>query len=1392
MMRALPFTRISALLLLAAALVALAVLLAHSSSQPAGAQSASSLRQIEVGQSHACALDSGGRVTCWGDDAGGRVSDWGRWRYQNERFSQVSAGSFLTCGIKTNGSVMCWGYPELETGAHAESTNEDWDTWTARTTQTGYTGWVNTPPETVKFRAGSLSVGNYHACAIKTDGTMACWGKAGDDRLVIPTDSGAAITDWLMVEAGFAHACGIRGTDLSEGGSVTCWGRMSHNRSAGPSGAGPFIDVTLALYNGCALAADGSVECWGGHSGYNTFIHPQDPDQRAVNTQVNTAPAGVTFTSIEMSTTELYGCGLGTKAGEEGQRVYCWGWAFAYPPQTDAQGGVFERLSVGSFVNCAVDAGNYLTCWGIGDHGVTRPPVGAFTQTDGGVNFSCAVKSDGSVVCWGNDGNWVVRETPSTGTFTKVAADNTHACAIKTDGTVQCWGGVFLQGSQYLRYLHAAVPSAEASTTFTDIDAGPDLTCGVKTDGTLVCWGGNATPDSHNRLTVPSGSFSRVAVGATHVCAIKSDDKSIECWGEAVFFDRDGDGTPDDIGGKGNHTSTTPPSGAHAYVDITAGEGHTCAIRDDGKAVCWGYHSDGRYAVPGWGSDAQGFGNVNYADIATGGNPNCAIRQSDGKLDCWNTEKSQYLPSAEIRAMSGFKSLGAGSLHMCAIRSDNGLVCWGAGAVIPYPTAYWPPVTVWNAELTDRDLGEDKSGCDNTHATEANHCSEALTDDDLVIEGVNYGITRMYHDPAEFNADYDGLKTRENFFITFDSPLPESFRTNRLCIAPYSLTFGGNGFNSGDGRTMHWWGVNHLRFSEGRSASVRFSPGQDCHLTIPTTFPTATATATATPIATPPDMPDDFTVEPSASGNAAMLSWTAPASPSPVTGYIIDISDSPDGDSRTDDRTVGGGVTTWTHTGLSGGDVKFYRVRARNRAGAGEWTGWQSVGAGPGAPGSLRARANGPSEIVLTWRAASSRDVAIFQYEIEYSDTSASEGYWWLALTAVEGLRHVDERLTPGDTRYYRVRATTLEPNVPAGAWSNVASATTSEAGPAPPANVEAQADGETRIRLTWTASSNASSYHVEHSTDGATWDSERTRHTGTCSVGGQTLPCYTDSGLLSGTTHWYRVAGVNRSGAAGEWSGPVSATTDGDPTEPPGQPQDLRITSVSGRQVSLSWDPPQDDGGSRVTGYEYMAESACVHDPGNICQVIKPTRTSGTSATVTVPNVKGQYEFSVRALNAAGAGWWTQSVNQHIDPQRTWRVTLSPSSLRVDEGGEATYRVRLTSDPGRPVMVALWWDGDPDVGNTLSYQQFKWLLPSNYQNPDIYLDPEFTGPWNVGVTITVTADEDADSENGTAEIHNTVHYVPCADLGSPAGCVDDPEDTGITARLTATERDND
>lgn len=652
------------------------------------------LRAVEAGRNHACALDLRGAVICWGEDAAGQVSDHGRWRYRSLRFAQVSAGSVFSCGIETSGSVFCWGYPELPNGGSAEHDRRNWQEWEAEP-DPEYEGWVDPPTGEVKFRPGSLSVGNLHACAIKENGELACWGKAGDARLVVPSgDVGAAITDWTTVEAGWAHACAIRA-----GGSVVCFGRTTHNRADGPEGDGPFTEVTLGVYNGCALAEDGSVECWGGRLGRDLL-----------NWLINTPPPDVKFRAIEMSTTQFYSCGIveveadeesdseaeqetgaddeqeadaGESEDDVADNIQCWGPVInnSELPRKTPPDGAFASISVGSANSYALDAAGRIERWGDSVSNLFQPPEGVFTEVDGGVDFSCALKDDQSIVCWGGDNAQQQLDAPE-GEFATLAVGDTHACAITTDERAVCWGGVIGDPPR----TH---PSARARLgRFSSIDAGPDLTCGIRASpyggSGMECWGST----DHDRYIEPDGAFDQVAVGASHVCALRTN-RSVVCWGETLFFDGDGDGRPDDLDGHGYHTTTTPPRGNHRYTEISAGESHTCAIRADGLGVCWGYHADDRNQLTGADKSSRGFGTEEYVDIATGGPTNCAIRASDGSLDCWNASRPQYLPGREVLAMTGLQSLGAGASHMCAIDRDGGLVCWGAGsALIPQPTDF--------------------------------------------------------------------------------------------------------------------------------------------------------------------------------------------------------------------------------------------------------------------------------------------------------------------------------------------------------------------------------------------------------------------------------------------------------------------------------------------------------------------------------------------------------------------------------------------------------------------------------------------------------------------------------------------------------------------------------
>lgn len=67
----------------------------------------------------------------------------------------------------------------------------------------------------------------------------------------------------------------------------------------------------------------------------------------------------------------------------------------------------------------------------------------------------------------------------------------------------------------------------------------------------------------------PSGTFTKVAVGDQHACAIRADGRLL-CWGT------DGDGR------------APPGPSQDTFVDVSAGSKHTCAVRSDGKMLCWG------------------------------------------------------------------------------------------------------------------------------------------------------------------------------------------------------------------------------------------------------------------------------------------------------------------------------------------------------------------------------------------------------------------------------------------------------------------------------------------------------------------------------------------------------------------------------------------------------------------------------------------------------------------------------------------------------------------------------------------------------------------------------------------------------------------------------------
>ena len=407
-------------------------------------------------------------------------------------------------------------------------------------------------------------------------------------------------------------------------------------------------------------------------------------------------------------------------------------------------------------------------------------------------------------------------------------------------------------------------------------------------------------------------------------------------------------------------------------------------------------------------------------------------------------------------------------------------------------------------------------------------------------------------------------------------------------------------------------------------------------------------------------------------------------------------------------------------------------------------------------------------------------------------------------MVAVDLMQNMYVDLQGNVNQSYRVRAVN-EFGVP-GPWSSPAGGA-AQGLTAPDGLSATPVEGGRRIDLRWSAPPAVSDahYRIDHTDNGAgPWSVLATVHDGTA---------YVHDGLAPQTTHYYRVAAV-QSDVMSAWVY-VQATT-GSETEDvgplvltvPSEPRNLRFSSVERTSVTLVWEPPADDGGRPVTGYEYWVIGPC--DTGNYCDVVPPTRVSGTSRAISGLTREGHYDFQVRALNEVGPGAWSQGIVKTVNappPDSApggGRVVFSPSRVTVPEGGSATYRVKLTSSPDQPLWVALVWDGDYDMGTELPGEQFKTLLPSGYDVSGLIGKhcPNAHGvydwatkafAWNVGVPITVTALEDDDRENGRLFIEHDIFTVPAACLGNPAGYEPDPVYDGLYGiPLEVTERDND
>ena len=174
-------------------------------------------------RNHSCAVRADGTLDCWGLDYSGLLDAPGG------HFTAVSASPSHSCAIRTGGSLKCWGTfrPPPEGVTLVEPAGASDALGTASISGPGDTLILN-PAASVRPSPTpgggpytSIDTSGLHTCALRTDGSLDCWGWSSHGEADPDPDK-----RYTAVTVGQDHSCGLR-----FGGTIDCWGAPTTTNS---------------------------------------------------------------------------------------------------------------------------------------------------------------------------------------------------------------------------------------------------------------------------------------------------------------------------------------------------------------------------------------------------------------------------------------------------------------------------------------------------------------------------------------------------------------------------------------------------------------------------------------------------------------------------------------------------------------------------------------------------------------------------------------------------------------------------------------------------------------------------------------------------------------------------------------------------------------------------------------------------------------------------------------------------------------------------------------------------------------------------------------------------------------------------------------------------------
>ena len=419
------------------------------------------------------------------------------------------------------------------------------------------------------------------------------------------------------------------------------------------------------------------------------------------------------------------------------------------------------------------------------------------------------------------------------------------------------------------------------------------------------------------------------------------------------------------------------------------------------------------------------------------------------------------------------------------------------------------------------------------------------------------------------------------------------------------------------------------------------------------------------------------------------LSWGAPTGNGEIaiTGYRIEVSS--DRSSWSDlVANTGNTATGYSHTGLTAGTTRNYRVSAINSAGTGQASGiatGTTAAAGVPASPTVTAATAGTELLTVGWRAPSSDGGSpITAYDLRHirSDATNRGDADWTQVqdvwTGSGALSYEPAGLDGGVSYDVQVRAINSAGD---GSWSVTATGTPTagQSAPGSPANAQYVRVGTTTV-VTWDPSAGATNYKVFHS------DSLLAR----CSrfSSGTLSGCDELSGSVSGTTYThtdpaadtnhYWVTACNSAGCSEIDSSNPAGFMDNRPPAPANS-QFHR----DGSTTLVSWAPSTGVTHYKVY-YDEFFDSSCRLSSGSpsFCELLAGNVT-GTTYTHTSPDGDRNY-YWVTACNSAGCS-------------------------DIDSANPAAFveTTPVVNAPGAPTRLTATADGETEV-------DLSWTAPSD------------------------------------------------------------------------------